>query len=381
MGRLQQRLKRRKRQSILRRSRSALGIRIPSPTRETPVEPIKLRKYAKPPTTPLEPTVNPEPLESPDQNVEPQDQDQDQATPNLEDNLEEVYTKVKSAPNYSAKIAEFLRKNNVHSTHRRVVKKTFPRRHIIVHFPFQIFMADLIEYLQPDYKHANRNYGYILVTIDVFSKMVYVRPVKKKDKFSVSQALQSILINLDHYPNTLITDEGLEFYNSNVKELLDKYGIHHYSIKTKMKASVVERFNRTLRQKLEKYFVKNNTKCWIDVLQQFVDNYNNTPHRSIGMAPSKVTDENADQVFKELFPDIELESKPRLSVGDTVRILKEKTIFEKGYKQTWSDELYKVRDVKQAAGRIWYELDDLEGVKVSGIKYYWELNLVDDSQH
>ena len=381
MGRVQQRLRRKRRQSVLRRSRSALGIRIPSPTRETPVEPIKLRKYAKPPTTPLEPTVNPEPLESPDQNVEPQDQDQDQATPNLEDNLEEVYTKVKSAPNYSAKIAEFLRKNNVHSTHRRVVKKTFPRRHIIVHFPFQIFMADLIEYLQPDYKHANRNYGYILVTIDVFSKMVYVRPVKKKDKFSVSQALQSILINLDHYPNTLITDEGLEFYNSNVKELLDKYGIHHYSIKTKMKASVVERFNRTLRQKLEKYFVKNNTKCWIDVLQQFVDNYNNTPHRSIGMAPSKVTDENADQVFKELFPDIELESKPRLSVGDTVRILKEKTIFEKGYKQTWSDELYKVRDVKQAAGRIWYELDDLEGVKVSGIKYYWELNLVDDSQH
>ena len=99
------------------------------------------------------------------------------------------------------------------------------------------------------------------------------------------------------------------------------------------------------------------------------------------MAPSKVTDANADQVFKELFPDIELESKPRLSVGDTVRILKEKTIFEKGYKQTWSDELYKIRDVKQAAGRIWYELDDLEGVKVSGIKYYWELNLVDDSQH
>ena len=381
MGRVQQRLRRRKRQSILRRSRSALGIRIPSPTREAQAEPIKLRKYAKPPTTELTAPVNPEPVEVPVQNLEQQDQDQDQVTQNLEDDLEQVYTKVKSAPNYSAKIAEFLRKNNVHSTHRRVVKKTFPRRHIIVHFPFQIFMADLIEYLQPDFKHANRNYGYILVTIDVFSKMVYARPVKKKDKFSVSQALQSILINLDHYPNTLITDEGLEFYNSNVKELLDKYGIHHYSIKTKMKASVVERFNRTLRQKLEKYFVRNNTKCWVDVLQQFVDNYNNTPHRSIGMAPSKVTDANADQVFKELFPDIELESKPRLSVGDTVRILKEKTIFEKGYKQTWSDELYKIRDVKQAAGRIWYELDDLEGVKVSGIKYYWELNLVDDSQH
>ena len=237
-------------------------------------------------------------------------------------------------------------------------------------------MADLIEYLQPDYKFANRNYCYILVVIDVFSKMVYARPVKKKDKFSVSKALQSIIINLDHYPNTLITDEGLEFYNSNVQELLDNYGIHHYSIKTKMKASVVERFNRTLRSKLEKYFVKNKTKNWVDVLQQFIDNYNQSPHRSIGMAPSKVTDANSAKVFKHLFPDLQLESKPRLSVGYKVRILKEKTIFEKGYKQSWSDQVYKIRDVKQAAGRVWYELEDLSGNKIPGIKYYWELNLV-----
>ena len=379
MPRVRQRLNRRLRRSLLRRSRSALGIRIPSPTKSVPAEPIKLRKYAKPKESENQEVQNQAILEQEPENIEPQVASPDHPTPNTD--LEEIYTKVKSAPNYTAKIAEFLRKDKVHSTHRRVVKKTFPRRHIIVHFPFQIFMADLIEYLQPDYKHANKNFGYILVVIDVFSKMVYARPVKKKDKFSVSTALQSILINVDHYPNTLITDEGLEFYNSNVKELLDKYGIHHYSIKTKMKASVVERFNRTLRQKLEKYFVKNKTKCWVDVLQQFIDNYNNTPHRSIGMAPSKVSDSNADQVFKELFPDIELESKPRLKVGDTVRILKEKTIFEKGYKQSWSDELYKIRDVKQAAGRIWYELTDLEGIKISGIKYYWELNLVDDSEH
>ena len=244
-------------------------------------------------------------------------------------------------------------------------------------------MGDLIEYLQPDFKHANRNFGYILVIIDVFSKKVFARPVKKKNKFSVSNALQSIINELDHYPNTLITDEGLEFYNSSVQEILDKYGIHHYSIKTKMKASVVERFNRTLRSKLEKYFVRNKTKNWIDVLAQFIENYNNTPHRSIGMAPSKVTDDNSDKVFKELFPDIQLESKPRLAVGNIVRILKEKTIFEKGYKQSWSDSCYKIRDVKQAAGRIWYEIEDLLGNKIAGIKYYWELNLVakNDSQY
>jgi len=290
--------------------------------------------------------------------------------------LEDLYSQIKSIPNYTSKLAQFLRQNNVSSTHRRIVKKKFPRRHIIVHFPFQIFMGDLIEYTQSDYKHANRGYSYILVIIDVFSKVAYARPMKKKDKFSTSLALESILQELEHFPNTLITDEGLEFYNKNVREVLDKYTIHHYSIKTKMKASVVERFIRTLRSKLQRYFVKNKTKNWLDVIQQFVDNYNNTPHRSIGMAPSKVNDDNASAVFDKLFPDIHLESKPRLQVGNIVRVLKEKTIFEKGYTQSWSDECYKISDVKQASGRIWYKIANLEGHILPGIKYYWELNLV-----
>ena len=161
-----------------------------------------------------------------------------------------------------------------------------------------------------------------------------------------------------------------------MREVLDEYAIHHYSIKTKMKASVIERFNRTLRGKLEKYFVKNNTKNWVDVLQQFVSNYNNTPHRAIGMPPSKVNDSNAANIFTKLFPDIQLEAKPRLKTGDIVRILKEKTLFEKGYKQSWSDECYTIDQVKQSAGRVWYTITDLESNAIPGIKYYWELNLV-----
>ncbi len=293
--------------------------------------------------------------------------------------MKELYSKIKSIPNYTAKLADFLRQNDVHSKHRRIVKKKFPRRHIIVHFPFQIFMGDLIEYTQSDYKHANRGYVYILVLIDVFTKMVYARPLKKKDKFKTSLAMDSILQNLDHLPNTIITDEGLEFYNKNVREVLDRYAIHHYSIKTKMKASVVERFNRTLKTKLERYFVANKTKNWVDVLDQFVSNYNNTPHRTIGMAPSEVTDSNASGVFKRMFPDIHLVAKPRLSKGDQVRVLREKTIFEKGYVQSWSDEIYQIHDVKQAAGRVWYKISTLYGEVLPSIKYYWELNLVKKS--
>ena len=189
-------------------------------------------------------------------------------------------------------------------------------------------------------------------------------------------AMESILNELDHLPNTLITDEGLEFYNKNVEKVLDKYGIHHYSIKTKMKASVVERFIRTLKGRLEKYFYKNKTKRWIDILPQLIENYNNTPHRSIGMTPNEVSDDNADKVFKKMFPDLQLEAKPRLKIGDIVRKLTEKTIFDKGYKQSWSDQLFQVTRVKQSAGRVWYIISDLDGNRQSGIKYYWELNLV-----
>ncbi len=208
--------------------------------------------------------------------------------------------------------------------------------------------------------------------------------MKRKDKFSAAKALQTILGKLEHLPNTLITDQGLEFYNKNVREVLDLFGIHHYSIKTKMKASIAERAIRTIKEKLEKYFHKNNTKKWIDVIHQFVDNYNATPHRSIGIAPKDVSDENSKKIFKKLFPDIELKGKPRLAVGDLVRIIKEKTLFDKGYKQNWSDSIYKVKEVIQKAGRIWYVIESLDGAVLPGIKYYWQLNLVahkNDSQH
>ena len=237
-------------------------------------------------------------------------------------------------------------------------------------------MADLVEYTQRDFVYKNRGFRYILVVIDIFSKMAYTRALKKKDKFDVANGLQSIFRDLDYYPNSLITDEGLEFYNRNVRDVLEHYGIHHYSIKTKLKASIVERFNRTLKEKLEKYFYEKSTKRWIDVLQDMTNNYNNTPHRSIGMPPSAVNQQNSKSIFKRMFPDINVFKKPKLAIGDLVRILINKSIFEKGYKQRWSEDIYKIIRAKNAAGRSWYKVADLHGNIIPGIKYFYQLNLV-----
>ena len=151
----------------------------------------------------------------------------------------------------------------------------------------------------------------------------------------------------------------------------------HYSLRGPHKASVAERMIQTLKGRLEKYFWQNKTKRYVDILQQVVDNYNNTPHRSIGMAPVKVNHENRESVFKKLYKDNEIRSDPRLRIGDKVRIAKLKTIFEKGYTRRWSLELYKVISAKSRGGVDFYRVADENGNILPRQRYYFELNLVE----
>ena len=98
----------------------------------------------------------------------------------LRDKLNVLYTDITSKPSYSAKIAEFLRQHDVHGVYRRIVKRKFPRRKVIARFPFELFMADLMEF--PQYRYRNRGYRFALILIDVFTKKLYTVPLKKKTK-------------------------------------------------------------------------------------------------------------------------------------------------------------------------------------------------------
>ena len=160
---------------------------------------------------PIPPDQNQPESNRPEPNQSEQNQNEEQAEDirerNLQDELDRLYTDIRSVPSYSAKINEFLRKNHVHSVHRRIVKKTFPRRRIIARFPCDIWMGDLIEY--PQYKFNNRQYVYILVLIDCFSKKVYAAPMKEKTKQWSVKAFESIFIHLDEFPTHIVTDGGL----------------------------------------------------------------------------------------------------------------------------------------------------------------------------
>ena len=294
----------------------------------------------------------------------------------LKEQLNKLYKNITAAPSYSAKITNFLRQNDVHGVYRRIVKKKFPRRKVIARFPFDVFMADLIEY--PQYKNVNNGYCFILVMIDCFTKMLYAVPMKKKNKEWTSEAFESIFKNFDEYPVNLVTDGGLEFFNSSVQRVFDSYGINHYKTptRTKWKASVAERVIRTLKSRIEKYFKVKIKKRWIDILDQIVSNYNSVPHSSHGLAPQDVSSENREYVYKQLYPNKNITISCKLKVGDKVRKIREKTDFEKGYTENWSEEIFVITEQRQSQAVCWYIISDLKGGRIPGIFYYYQLNLV-----
>ena len=121
-------------------------------------------------------------------------------------------------------------------------------------------------------------------------------------------------------------DKGKEFYNKDVKD-----SIELYSTKNEEKSSVVERWIRTMKEKMWKYFSVNSTTVHINVLPDLVREYNNTRH-SIKMTPVKASKkENELRVWRNLYPDhLEIKDiKPKFSVGDKVRISKKKKRLSK----------------------------------------------------
>ena len=166
--------------------------------------------------------------------------------------------------------------------------------------------------------------------------------MKNKTAHSLLEAFDSILSE-GRKPEKLRTDKGIEFLNETFQQNLKKKNIHFYTA-NEPKASVVERVNQTLKSKLYRYFTAVNSLHYIDVLQDLVDSYNNTYHRSIGRAPATVSLLNVGTVGRKLYG--EMNSTPpkkfKFRVGDHVRLSLLKPLFKKGYKMSWTEEIFQI---------------------------------------
>ena len=158
--------------------------------------------------------------------------------------------------------------------------------------------------------------------------------------------------------------------------MLHKNNIKIYSTENEEKASIVERWNRTIKTKMWKYFSANNTKKYIDILDKLIDKYNNTKHRSIGCTPTVARQPASyQQVFKNLYAKNVKERKqevPRFLIGDKVRIFKKKKTFEKGFTPNWTEELFTISEVK-ATKPPTYTINDMKGEPIQGSFYEAEL--------
>ena len=151
-------------------------------------------------------------------------------------------------------------------------------------------------------KLAKFNDGYLYVLLLILTRYVWTYPLKNKTGPVVLEALKQIFTtNLKpsvlftdrgsefvySKPSVLFTDRGSEFVYSKLKKYLDLMGIKHWFSSNETKANYAERSIKTVKAKLCRYMTKHQTHCFIDVLPQITDSYNNTFHRTINMTPSQ----------------------------------------------------------------------------------------------
>ena len=128
------------------------------------------------------------------------------------------------------------------------------------------------------------------MVIDIFSKYAWVVPLKGKKGVSIVNAFQKILDDSNRKPNKIWVDKGSEFYNSSFKKWLKDNDIKMYSIYNEEKSVVAERFIRTLKTKIYKYMTSISKNMYIDKLDDIVNEYNNTYHRTTKMKPVDIKD-------------------------------------------------------------------------------------------
>ena len=140
-------------------------------------------------------------------------------------------------------------------------------------------------------KH-NNGVTFIGIFIDVFSRYLYVAPMKNKSTKETLKAIKEVLRESHpNQPETIHTDAGKEFVGKEVEDYLRDREIYHQISRNELKANYAERVIRTLKKKIYKYLYHNKTRKYIDVLQDIVAGDNSSFHTAINQPPITVTKE------------------------------------------------------------------------------------------
>jgi transposase InsO family protein len=277
-----------------------------------------------------------------------------------------------------SEVKRWLHSQNTYTRHFPV-RKNIKRNRVVVYAIDELWQADLVE-LIPLAKH-NNGYRYILTVIDVLSKYAWGKLLKTKSGAEVAKAFASIF-KQGRVPSSIMTDKGKEFLNSDVRKVMKHNKVNLFTSESELKASVCERFNRTLKSRMWKYFTATKTFRYHKQLPKFLSAYNKSFHRSIQMTPKDVNQKTFktawDALYDSSWPILKQNmAKPKYAVGDLVRIYKYKPVFYKGYEANYTDEVFVVHNCIRRTPYV-YKLRDSTGDTIDGVFYEPELVLVVD---
>ncbi|KAL3077782.1 hypothetical protein niasHS_011585 [Heterodera schachtii] len=218
--------------------------------------------------------------------------------------------------------------------------------------------------------NQNRGYSYLLVCIDTLSRQVFVEPVKTKTSANMIIAFGRIFKRSKYIPWKVLTDQGKEFTARAVQQFFRTNDVEHFCMLTspQFHAGMAERANRSIKERLYRYFTERNTYKWIGVVQDIVRAINHSPNSTIGMCPADVNFKNAEALRQKLHNAAEnvVRRQPRYRVGDRVRIEKYKHVFKKGYLPRFTNELFTVAEVHPERSPVVYRLRDDHNEIISG---------------
>jgi hypothetical protein len=128
-----------------------------------------------------------------------------------------------------------------------------------------------------------------------------------------------------------------------------------------------------------RYFTQENTYTYVDVLDELVESYNNTYHRTIKMAPNEVNDKNEEKIFENiyLYGDVK-PLKYKYQIRANVRLSKVKRVFKKGYLKKWTLEIFEVTKTLPRSPPV-YKIKDYNNDEIDGVFYEEELQKVFDT--
>ena len=262
--------------------------------------------------------------------------------------------------------------NDLSEELNKPVINKFPRKKIIVNYIDEIHSCDLVD--MQKYSRMNKGYKYIFTNIDIFSKYAWSFPIKSKKISDIKPCFQKIF--KERKPKFIWSDKESSFFSKEMLKFFEDNNVKIYYTNSNLKAVVIERFNRSLRELMMKEFVKNNNTVWYNILPKLIKFYNNRYHNTIKDKPININKSNEKYIKDTIYTYNVTNKIPKFKINDIVRIsLKRRELFDKPSANIkWSEELFKIYSINKS-NVITYKIKDMNNEIIEGIFYEKELQL------